>query len=182
MCQERIRLWQVKGILIMDHPIETYDGVYKYVDASELASLRVTGESHEGWPVLITTYRRYDGTTSIRTWLYHNKETDAWILSDTLSDEGSNSGSIVAKEGPLPIGAGHTWRVALDKNPLSDEVATFVDRKLAVSHWALWPLQDAWPPSGSCTGTGGGTWDQSGNVFTAMTSVLVLSCPCFTSS
>ena len=36
-------------------------------------------------------------------------------------------------------------------------------------HWALWPPQDAWPPSGSCTGTGGGTWDQSGNVFTAMT-------------
>ena len=58
--------------------------------------------THEGWPVLKNAKGRY---------CYRHAPTDKWYLNTEFSpDEDLCTANIVAKEGPLPVGA-HTWRV-----------------------------------------------------------------------
>mgnify|MGYP002880873983 CR=1 FL=1 len=61
--------------------------------------------THEGWPVLKNASGSY---------CYRYAPHDQWRLSDKARhDEDSANANIVAKEGPLPVGA-HTWQVAVD--------------------------------------------------------------------
>ena len=59
--------------------------------------------THEGWPVLKNAKGRY---------CYRYTPGDKWYLRDAFNpDEDLCNAHIVAKEGPLPVGA-HTWRIA----------------------------------------------------------------------
>ena len=84
------QLQNVTGVLIVGHPIATYNGVYTH------------DSTHEGWPVLKNASGYY---------CYRHTPQDQWRLSDKARhDEDSCAAHIVAKEGPLPVGA-HTWQV-----------------------------------------------------------------------
>ena len=61
--------------------------------------------THEGWPVLKNAKGMY---------CYRYAPRDQWLLRPEFKpDDGGSSGNIVAKEGPLPVGA-HTWWVPDD--------------------------------------------------------------------
>ncbi len=63
--------------------------------------------THEGWPVLKNASGRY---------CYRYTPTDSWRVGlDHNPDKDWCNGVIVAKEGPLPVGA-HTWRVSGDND------------------------------------------------------------------
>ena len=88
MCGECLR--QAKAVSIEGHPDTTYDGVYTH------------DSTHEGWPVLKNAKGKY---------CYRYTPRDNWYLSRAFTpDKSGNFGHIVAKEGPLPVGA-HTWQV-----------------------------------------------------------------------
>ena len=58
--------------------------------------------THEGWPVLKNASGMY---------CYRYTPGDQWFLDDEFRpDEDMSIASIVAKEGPLPVGA-HIWTV-----------------------------------------------------------------------
>ena len=83
-------LWQVKGVSIVGHPIAAYNGVYTH------------DSTHEGWPVLKNASGRY---------CYRCTPRDQWLLAAPGYDpvKGTGTANIVAKEGPLPVGA-RTWQ------------------------------------------------------------------------
>ena len=80
-----------KTLSIEGHPYADYNGVY-------------TREStHEGWPVLKNDKGMY---------CYRYTPYDQWLLDDEFTpDDAVCAAHIVAKEGPLPVGA-HNWQVA----------------------------------------------------------------------
>ena len=77
--------------MIEGHPTADFNGVYTH------------DSTHKGWPVLKNASGMY---------CYRYTPADQWMLdSDFSPDESSFAGgTIVAKDGPLPVGA-HTWRV-----------------------------------------------------------------------
>ena len=87
----RAQLDGSSGISVAGHPKGDFNGLYTH------------DSTHEGWPVLKNAKGRY---------CYRYKATDSWRLSDKARhDEDASMAKIVAKEGPLPVGA-HTWQVA----------------------------------------------------------------------
>ena len=81
---------QAKAVSIEGHPDSAYNGLYTH------------DSTHEGWPVL---------KNAMGTYCFRYKASDQWRLSDKARhDEDICLASIVAKEGPLPVGA-HTWQV-----------------------------------------------------------------------
>ena len=75
---------------------------------------------------------------------YRYTPEDKWMLTDTWYDAGTNKGvaSIVAKEGPLPVGA-HTWRV-YDGSKWADGTLTVgllvrTSPALRASSYGAWP-------------------------------------------
>ena len=84
-------LWQAKAVSIEGHPDAAFNGLYTH------------DSTHEGWPVLKNARGMYCYRRS--TWR------EQWFLNDEFTpDLDSRAASIVAKEGPLPVGA-HTWQV-----------------------------------------------------------------------
>ena len=82
-------LLQVSGILIEGHPTAAYNGVYTH------------DSTHEGWPVLKNASGKY---------CYRYKPKDQWFLRNKFKpDDSATNSKIVAKEGPLPVGA-QTWQ------------------------------------------------------------------------
>ena len=80
---------QAKGVSIEGHPRPQYNGLYTH------------DSTHEGWPVLKNASGMY---------CYRYTPLDQWFLRSKFTpDEGSCHTKIVAREGPLPVGA-HTWR------------------------------------------------------------------------
>ena len=83
---------QAKAVSIEGHPRPLYNGLYTH------------DSTHEGWPVLKNAKGRY---------CYRHTPWDQWHLSDKARhDEDVANANIVAKEGPLPVGA-HTWKVGV---------------------------------------------------------------------
>ena len=96
-----VYLRQAKAVSIEGHPTATYNGVYTH------------DSTHEGWPVLKNDKGNY---------CYRYTPRDQWRLSDRhRPDEDLSDAYIVAKEGPLPVGA-RTWQVIepRDDNPWAD--------------------------------------------------------------
>ena len=86
-------LRQAKAVSIEGHPHPPYNGLYAH------------DSTHEGWPVLKNANGMY---------CYRHTPRDEWCLwNEFTPDSDLASGYIVAKEGPLPVGA-HTWQVAPD--------------------------------------------------------------------
>ena len=84
-------LVQAKAVSIEGHPIPAFNGLYTH------------DSTHEGWPVLKNASGRY---------CYRYTPADEWFLSTKFTpDEALCNAYIVAKEGPLPVGA-HTWNVS----------------------------------------------------------------------
>ena len=87
-------LRQAKAVSIAGHPTASYNGVYTH------------DSTHKGWPVLKNARGMY---------CYRYKATDKWFLSNVFTpDKTACFAHIVAKEGPLPVGA-HTWKCWVDK-------------------------------------------------------------------
>ena len=83
-------LRQAKAVSIEGHPKPAYNGLYTH------------DSTHEGWPVLKNAKGKY---------CYRYKTTDNWYINGKfLPDKDSCFANIVAKEGPLPVGA-HTWQL-----------------------------------------------------------------------
>ena len=83
-------LRQAKAVLIEGHPDPPCNGLYTH------------DSTHEGWPVLKNASGRY---------CYRYTPTDVWNLnSEFTPDKDHCSAHVVAKGGPLPVGA-HTWKV-----------------------------------------------------------------------
>ena len=81
---------QAKAVSIEGHPTADCNGLYTH------------DSTHEGWPVLKNASGSY---------CYHYAPKDRWLLNtESTPDEGNAFAAIVAKEGPLPVGA-HTWQV-----------------------------------------------------------------------
>ena len=81
---------QAKVVSIEGHPKLTYNGVYTH------------DSTHEGWPVLKNARGYY---------CYRYTPRDEWFLRDKFTpDSDLCNASIVAKGGPLPVGA-RTWQV-----------------------------------------------------------------------
>ena len=73
------------------HPEPAYDGVYRH------------DSTHEGWPVLKNDKGMY---------CYRYTPKDQWMVDDRFTpDDDLCAAYVVAKEGPLPVGA-HTWACA----------------------------------------------------------------------
>ena len=86
----RVCLRQAKAVSIEGHPQPAFNGVYTH------------DSTHEGWPVLKNAKGIY---------CYRYTPYDQWLLKHKFTpDDGNCNAFIVAKEGPLPVGA-HTWRV-----------------------------------------------------------------------
>ena len=95
-------LVQAKAVSIEGHPNAAYNGLYTH------------DSTHEGWPVLKNAKGRY---------CYRHAPRDEWLLTSGSRlrilrqkfDPGSVTcaACIVAKEGPLPVGA-RAWKVAVD--------------------------------------------------------------------
>ena len=85
------RLRQAKAVSIEGYPDPAYNGLYTH------------DSTHEGWPVLKNASSRF---------CYRYTPQDKWMLTDDTADfaKGVSTAAIVAKEGPLPVGA-HTWQV-----------------------------------------------------------------------
>ena len=78
------------GVELQGHPDLSYNGLYTH------------DSTHEGWPVLKNASGRY---------CYRHTPGDKWFLSSKFTpDKSTCTAHIVAKEGPLPVGA-HTWTV-----------------------------------------------------------------------
>ena len=77
---------QPLGFALEGHPTPAFNGAYRKVS------------EHKGWPVLKNANGRY---------CYRHTPTDQWRLSDDRDDvtQALCMASIVAKEGPLPVGA-----------------------------------------------------------------------------
>ena len=83
-------LRQAKAVSIEGHPDEALNGLYTH------------DSTHEGWPVLKNASGMY---------CYRHTPKDQWFLSTEFTpDKDVANAYIVAKEGPLPVGA-HTWQV-----------------------------------------------------------------------
>eukprot|EP01045_Picozoa_sp_COSAG04_P033654 COSAG04_NODE_7051_length_1202_cov_1.570263_2_plen_179_part_00 len=96
-------LRQVKAVSIEGHPAAECNGLYTH------------DSTHKGWPVL----KSADG----KTYCYRYTPTNQWRLSDKARyDEDLCVAAIVAKEGPLPVGA-CTWGVS-DGKKLVDRTLT----------------------------------------------------------
>ena len=81
---------QVKAVSIEGHPNAAFNGVYTH------------DSTHEGWPVLKNANGMY---------CYRYTPNNQWrVGSEHNPDKGACRSTIVAKEGPLPVGA-HTWRL-----------------------------------------------------------------------
>ena len=81
---------QAKAVSIDGHPDAAQNGLYTH------------DSTHEGWPVLKNANGMY---------CYRYMPTDQWLINNKFTpDEGYCTAYIVAKEGPLPVGA-HTWQV-----------------------------------------------------------------------
>ena len=87
-------LVQAKAVSIKGHPTDlSYNGLYTH------------DSTHEGWPVLKNAKGKY---------CYRHTPKDKWFLrAEFTPDSGTANASILAKEGPLPVGA-HTWQVWFD--------------------------------------------------------------------
>ena len=97
-------LRQAKAVSIEGHPSPAHNGLYTH------------DSTHEGWPVLKNASGRY---------CYRYTPGDRWHLaSEHRPDSDLRNASIVAEEGPLPIGA-HAWQVVVDND--------WEDRTLAVT-------------------------------------------------
>ena len=97
-------LRQAKGVSIEGHPSAAFNGLYTH------------DSTHEGWPVLKNASGMY---------CYRRVPTDRWFLRNQFTPDSDNcTASIVAKEGPLPVGA-HTWQVGVG--------GKWVDRTLTVA-------------------------------------------------
>ena len=86
---------QVKAVSIEGHPTAAYNGLYTHEWRSE------------GWPALKNASGRY-----CYRYLGQNASlSGSWFLRDKFTpDKTTCSAYIVAKEGPLPVGA-HTWQL-----------------------------------------------------------------------
>ena len=83
-------LRQAKAVSIEGHPTPSFNGVYTH------------DSTHEGWPVLKNAKGMY---------CYRHAPADKWLLWDWFTpDDPKSNARIVAKEGPLPVGA-HTWQL-----------------------------------------------------------------------
>ena len=81
---------QAKAVSLEGHPTAAYNGLYTH------------DSTYEGWPVL----RNASGS-----YCYHYAPLDKWFLNNTFTPAEPNCmASIVAKEGPLPVGD-HAWDV-----------------------------------------------------------------------
>ena len=81
---------QAKAVSIEGHPDPDFNGLYTH------------DSTHKGWPVLKNARGMY---------CYRHTPLDKWLLRNMFRpDSGVHNGDIVAKEGPLPVGA-RTWRV-----------------------------------------------------------------------
>ena len=91
-----MRLRQAKhGVSIEGHPAPSFNGLYTH------------DSTHEGWPVLKNANGKY---------CYRYTFEQAWRVGpDHSPNKDSCSGHIVAKEGPLPVGA-HTWLCWVDSD------------------------------------------------------------------
>ena len=77
-----------KVVSIEGHPQPSYNGLYTH------------DSTHEGWPVLKNAEGMY---------CYHYAPLDKWYLKGEFTPNSDmSSASIVANEGPLPVGV-HTW-------------------------------------------------------------------------
>jgi hypothetical protein len=84
-------LWQANAVSIEGHPNPAFNGLYMH------------DSTYEGWPVLKNASSMY---------CYRYTPQDKWLIRSKFKpDEAGARASIVAKEGPLPVGA-HTWRIA----------------------------------------------------------------------
>ena len=84
---------QAKAVSIEGHPLAAHNGLYTH------------DSTHEGWPVLKNPKGMY---------CYRHTATDKWFLRGSFDPDSDRSvANIVAKEGPLPVGA-HTWQVVVD--------------------------------------------------------------------
>ena len=85
---------QAKAVSIEGHPDPQCNSLYTH------------DSTHEGWPVLKNASGKY---------CHRYTPKDMWFLNSKFTpDEGKASAHIVAKEGPLPVGA-HSWQVWVDK-------------------------------------------------------------------
>ena len=101
-------LWQAKAVSIQGHPNPRYNGLYTH------------DSTHEGWPVLKNAGGRY---------CYRHTAADQWFLGIEFKPDTDLCNSyIVAKEGPLPVGA-HTWQLG----PSTLGTAGWEGRTLAVA-------------------------------------------------
>ena len=91
-CLRRRTLRQAKAVSIEGHPKAAFNGLYTH------------DSTHEGWPVLKNARDMY---------CYRYTPKDKWLINNKFSPDKANGNNIVAKEGPLPVGA-HTWRVWFD--------------------------------------------------------------------
>ena len=83
-------LRQAKAVSIEGHPLAEYNDLYAH------------DSTHEGWPVLKNARGNY---------CYRHTPNDSWFLRDRFTpDEDQASAFIVAKEGPLPVGA-QAWQL-----------------------------------------------------------------------
>ena len=100
--------WQAKAVSIEGHPYPDYSGVYTH------------DSTHKGWPVLKNANGRY---------CYRSAPRDKWFLRDHFRPEDHHcNASILAKEGPLPVGA-HSWKLG----PSVLGTAGWVGRTLTVT-------------------------------------------------
>ena len=84
-------LRQAKAVSIEGHPNPACNGAYTH------------DSTHEGWPVLKNANGRY---------CYRHVSADKWRLRRTFTpDEDTCTASVMAKEGPLPVGA-HSWQLS----------------------------------------------------------------------
>ena len=86
-------LAQAAAVSIDGHSNAAYNGLYTH------------DSTHEGWPVLKSDKGRFG------RYLFRYTPDDKWFLStEFMPDKSICAASIVAKEGPLPVGA-QVWRV-----------------------------------------------------------------------
>ena len=101
-------LRQAKAVSIEGHPTPACNGLYTH------------DSTHEGWPVLKNANGRY---------CYRLIASNKWNLGSKFEpDKDRCTASIVAKEGPLPVGA-HTWQLG----PTDIRIAGWEGRTLTVT-------------------------------------------------
>ena len=99
-------LRQAKGVSIEGYPRADFNGVYTH------------DSTHEGWPVLKNASGMY---------CYRHTPMEKWLLNNKLTpDSDLCNANIVAKEGPLPVGA-RTWQCWIN------ELVEWQERTLTVT-------------------------------------------------